>query len=167
MDLLKIAKVLKPQGIKGEMKLEPIIKDMDFFKTLKYVIIGGKTYNIKSATARQSFAYIMVEGIVEPNGVEALRNKIVEVERQDAPKLKEDEFFIDDMIGVKVFDENGVEYGEIIEIEQYGAADVYTMSGKRGVHTFPFVKDMVITVDMMAKTMVVNSERLKEVMIWE
>ena len=54
MDLLKIAKVLKPQGIKGEMKLEPIIKDMDFFKTLKYVIINGKTYNIKSATSRQN-----------------------------------------------------------------------------------------------------------------
>ena len=167
MDLLKIAKVLKPQGIKGEMKLEPIIKDMDFFKTLKYVIINGKTYNIKSAAARQGFAYIMVEGIVEPNGVEALRNKIVEVKREDGPALNEQEFYIEDMLGVKVFDESGVEYGEITDIAQYGAADVYTMVGRKGVHTFPFVKDMVISVDMMSRTMVVKAERLKEVMVWE
>ena len=165
MDLIKIAKVLKPQGIKGEMKLEPIIKDMDFFKTLKYVIVGGKTYNIKSATARQGFAYIMVEGIVEPNGVETLRNKIVEVKREDGPQLAEQEYLIEDMIGVKVFDESGVEYGEITDIAQYGAADVYTIVGRRGMHTFPFVKDMVVSIDMMSKTMVVNGERLKEVMI--
>lgn len=165
MDLLKIAKVLKPQGIKGEMKLEPIIKDMDFFKTLKYVIINGKTYNIKTSTARQGFAYIMVEGIVEPNGVEALRNKIVEIKREDGPALNEQEFYIEDMLGVKVFDESGVEYGEITDIAQYGAADVYTMVGRKGVHTFPFVKDMVISVDMMSRTMVVKAERLKEVMV--
>ncbi len=165
MDLLKIARVLKPQGIKGEMKLEPIIQDMDFFKKLKHVIIEGKTYTIRSSAARQGFAYIMVEGIVEPNGVEALRNKIVEVKREDAPVLMPDEFFIEDMLGVKVFDESGNEYGEITKIEQYGAADVYTITGRSGVHTFPFIKDMVISIDMLGKTMVVNAERLNEVMV--
>ena len=166
MDLLKIAKVLKPQGIKGEMKLELIVKDMDYFKGLKNVYIGGKPYVVKSSTARQGFGYIMVEGIVEPNGVELLRNKIVEVERKDAPQLDENEFFIDDMLGVKVVDESGIEYGEITEIEQYGAADVYTIVGRRGKHTFPFIKDMVISIDLAAKVMVVNGERLKEVMVW-
>ncbi len=165
MDLIKIAKVLKPQGIKGEMKLELIVKDMDYFKGLKSVYIGGKMFTVKSSTARQGFGYIMVEGVTEPNGVELLRNKIVEVERKDAPKLDENEFFIDDMLGVKVLDENGIEYGEITEIEQFGAADVYTIVGRRGKHTFPFVKDMVVSVDMLAKVMVVKSERLKEVMV--
>ncbi len=164
MDLLDIGKVLKPQGLKGEMKIEPIINDMNYFKNIKYVIIDQE-YKVKSSFVRQGYIYITLSGFEDINLVEKFRNKILKVKREDAPKLEYNEFFIVDMIGVKVFDENGVEYGEIIDIDQYGAADVYTISGRKGVHSFPFVKDMVISVDIVGKTLLVKADRIKEVLI--
>ena len=166
MDTIEIGKVLKPQGVKGEIKIEPFINDVDYYKTIKYFIIDGREYKIKSASARQGYVYAMVDGIDNPNHVDPLRNKILVVKREDAPKLDYNEFFITDMIGVSVYDEDGTCYGEIIDIDQFGAADVYTISGRRGVHTFPFVSDMVISVDLSKKTLLVKKDRLKEVMVW-
>lgn len=167
MDLLEIGKVLKPQGLKGELKIEPTIHDMDYFKSLKSVIIDGKTYEVKASFVRQGFVYITFKGLEDINLVESLRNKKLKVERDNAPKLDYNEFFIVDMIGINVVDENGKNYGEVIDIDQFGAADVYTIKGRNGIHTFPFIKDMVISVDVQGKTLLVKSDKIKEVMVWE
>lgn len=165
MELLEIGKVLKPQGLRGELKIEPAIYDMDYYKTLKSVLVDGKVYDIKSAFVRQGYVYITFKNFEDINLVEEFRNKKLKVKREDAPKLDYDEFFIVDMIGINVVDENGHNYGEVIDIDQFGAADVYTIKGRNGVHTFPFLKDMVISVDIQGKTLLVKEDRIKEVLV--
>lgn len=165
METIQIAKILKPQGVKGEMKLEVLINDNAFFKSLNNVYIDNKCFEVVSCCIRQGFGYLTIKGVIDRNQAESFRNKIVYVDRKDGPKLNIDEYLTQDMIGLNVIDENGKNYGKVISIEQYGAADVYIVHGKYGAISFPFIKNLVINVDLNNKTLFVDSKTLEEVKV--
>lgn len=167
METITIAKVLKPQGVKGELKLEIYIKDDNsFYKGLKTVNIGSKEYEVISCSVRQGYGYITLKGVIDRTQAEDFRNKLVIVNKDNGPQLQEGEYFTQDMLGIKVVDENGKDYGTVVDIEQYGAADVYVVHGKMGSLSFPFIKALIIDVDLQTKTLTVDSKVLSEVRVW-
>ncbi len=165
MDTITIAKVLKPQGVKGELKLEVYMQDDAFYKGLKEVIIGNTTHEVEHCVVRQGFGYITIKGLTDRTQAENFRGKILKVTRDNGPTLNEHEYLVEDMLGMRVVDDNGVELGNIKDIEQYGAADVYVVYGRQGVFSFPFIKSLIVSVDYDTRTLTVDSKVLEEVRV--
>ena len=75
MEKVAIAKIIKPQGIKGECKIKFLTDDLSVFEGLKQVYLGDKLYNVKNISIRFGFGYLTFEGVKDRNEAELLRNK--------------------------------------------------------------------------------------------
>ena len=118
--MLEIAKILKPQGIKGEVKALPLTNVLAVFKSLKNVFVQSKEMTIEKISMRQGFLYIKFSEINSRNDAELLRNLKLYVSKDYLQNFKqEDEFFIDDLIGMVIYDENNILVGQIVDVINY------------------------------------------------
>lgn len=165
MKNIVIGKVLKPQGIRGEIKVLPITDDANRFKELRSVFIGEAEYSVNSVSIREDGVFMLVNGVYDRNGAEALRNRMLSVPRAKAVKPDEDSWFIVDLIGCKVRDDEGNSLGVLTDVLQNGCADVYCVDGGRIM--FPALKKLLRSVDVEAKEIVVDRQVLLEVAVYE
>ena len=76
------------------------------------------------------------------------------VDREHAVKLKKDEYFIADMIGMRVVTEDGQAFGTLKEVIETGANDVYIIDTKEhGEVLVPAIKQCILDVDIENSTM--------------
>lgn len=165
MDTIEIGRVLKPQGIKGEVKVFPMTFDVNRFKGLESVLIDDVEHSVKSVKIREDGVYITFKGIDDRNSAEGLRNKYLCVTKDRAVELPKDCWFIADLIGCQVWDDTGLELGTVSDVLQNGCADVYCLDG--GKVMFPALKKILKSVDTDAKRIVVDSAGLNEVAVYE
>jgi 16S rRNA processing protein RimM len=165
-DVLKIGLIVKPQGVRGEVKIQPLTDDITRFKKLKTVLIDGKTFNVEGVTLAGNTVFLALTGICDRDVAESLRGKFVCVTRENAVKLPKDEYFIADVIGCKLFAEEEL-IGEVVDVTS-SRTDVFTVkcvSDK--IMRFPFLKDLIIKVDVEQKKITVKAKRLGEVSCYE
>ncbi len=164
---LTIGLILKPQGILGELKVKPMTDDVNRFKTLKTVVIDGEEYKVMRSRIATDAVYISLNGVADRNQAEAFRNKEVKVLREDAVKLEEGRYFIVDVIGSILKTDAGKVIGKITDITSSNV-DIYTvLAGDKKEIRFPFLKDLVLSVDIESKVVLVNDKRFFEVAVYE
>lgn len=152
---LQVGIISSTHGVRGEVKVFPTTDDLNRFKKLKEVILDtGKlqmTLKIRGVKFFKQFAILKFEGYDNINDIEKYRGCSLFVTRENAVKLKKDEYFIADLIGCAVEDESGEELGTLKEVYQTGANDVYEISLKKGGEVLlPAIKECVLDVDVEA-----------------
>jgi len=160
-----IGKVVKPQGIKGEIKISSAIDDPEQFKSVTHFYFGEKRMDVKSIRVSSGFVFALIDGINDRDKAEALRNWEVYADREEI-FVPSGSYLIADLVGCQVYLDDGMAVGELTEILQYGTADVFVVHGKKDVQ-FPFLKDLVQKVDVDAKTIVLKKTRFNEVALYE
>lgn len=161
--LLPIAKIVKPQGIKGEVKAMPLTNVLAVFDNLKSVSIEGKDYEIMRISFRQGFLYITFNGVNTRNDAETLRNKQLKVDKSLLEDKKDDyEFLIDDLIGMVLYDTDGNLVGQIVDVENYGATDNFIIEYDGRTYQAPFLKNVFLK---QGDTLVVDRSKYEEVKI--
>lgn len=165
-EMLNIGAIVKPQGIKGQLKVMPYTDDINRYKQLKEVIIEDKTYRVTGVVIGAPAVFLSLFGVNDRNLAETFRGKDLYIQRKDAVAPEEDRYFIVDVIGCKVLLENGQEVGEIIEVTQ-AKTDIITVKTKGKTMRFPFLKDLVVSVDVENKKFIVKEKRLKEISVYE
>lgn len=161
-DTLTVATVLKPQGIRGEVKVKALTDSAEDLKAFKKLLIDGVEYSVLSIRVQGEFAYLGLKGIADRNAAELLRGKDVEVSRADAPELPEGRFYIVDLIGCKVVTERGDVLGEITSVTP-AKTDIYTLSKGGKEITFAAADGVITDVSLEERTITVNGKRFKEV----
>ena len=156
-----VGKVLKPQGIKGEIKAEIITSFPEHFTKLTQLYINEdarwQAWSVESVRLTGRFVYIKFTGIRTRNEAEKLRNRELYIEKSELLPLEKDAFYIHDLIGLDVLDEAGRRLGSIEEVENYPANDVYVMRGTDGgEYLIPAVKDVVLQIDLQARKMIIR-----------
>lgn len=161
--MLEIARILKPQGIKGEVKAELLTDVTSIFDVLTECLVGNKVMHIAKAQIRQGFLYIKFDEINTRNEAELYRNLYLKVQKTLLEEYKdEDELLVDDLIGTILYDDKGNMVGQIVEILNYGASDIFVVEKEGRTYDIPYVEDIFyIENDLL----VVNSDRLEEIMI--
>lgn len=159
---LTVATVLKPQGIRGEVKVKAFLDSAEDLKELKKLEIGGAEYAVLSVRAQGEFAYLTLRGVADRNAAELLRGKDIIIDREDAPALPEGRYYIADLLGCEVFTERGEKIGEVTEVTP-AKTDVYTLSNGAKNIVFAAADGVITEVDVAAKKIVVNGKRFKEV----
>ena len=164
--MLNIGVVVKPQGIKGELKVMPYTDDVQRFKKLKQVVIDGVTYNVTGAKIGVDAVFLALDTIHDRNTAELFRGKSLFVHRKDAIIPKENSFFIVDIIGCKIVTEKGESVGVVTDVTS-AKTDIFTVDCAGKIMRFPFLKDLLIKADVENKLITVDGKRLKEVSCYE
>lgn len=144
---LTIGKVLKPRGLKGELKIELYASDSARFSHLKRLKIDGIEYGIDRISPEGAIGYVSLEGIDTVEKAEALRGKLITANRNDLPKLPDGKYYIVDMIGLDVV-VSGEVVGEVCDVLQYGSADVYVVKNGANSFSFPAISGLVKQIDL-------------------
>lgn len=164
--LINVGKILKPQGIRGEVKILPITDDISRFESLDYLIVKGQAMPVLSLRIAEDYVYVRLKGIDDRNAAELLREEYVAVERKDAVKLEEGRHFIVDLLGCKIVTD-GKEIGELCDILQNTRTDVYVVKTNNDEIMFPIVPGLIINTDTKGGVIEVDSKILSEVAVYE
>lgn len=155
-DLLRIGVITSTHGISGEVKVYPTTDDVNRFKKLKKCILkteGRNAVTLKLEIAGVKFFKNMVilkfKEFNNINEVEKYKNAELYVTREDAIDLEEGEYFICDLIGLDVVDEDSNVIGKLTDVLQSAANDVYEITDNYGkTHLFPAIKECVLNVNL-------------------
>ena len=160
-DIFQVGAITSIHGVRGEVKVFPTTDDVRRFKKLKEVLLDtGKemlALEIESVKFFKQFVILKFKGIESLNDVEKYRSKNLYVTRENAVKLRKDEYFIADLIGLSVLTDEKSQLGELIDVIQTGANDVYVVKMADGKEVLlPAIKECILNVDMEERQMMVH-----------
>lgn len=128
---LKVGEIANTHGIRGEVKVFPTTDDKNRFKKLKECILDtGKEeliLHVESCKFFKQFAILKFREFDNINQIERYKHCGLYVTRKHAVKLQKDEYFIADLIGMRVYDEEQHLLGTVSDVIQTGANDVYVV----------------------------------------
>lgn len=127
--MLRVGVITSTHGIRGEVKVYPTTDDVNRFKKLKhgYIDCGKELVEISVESCKffKNMVILKFKGIDNINDVEKYRQKDILVSREHAIPLEEGEFFIADLIGLKIITDEDKEFGILEDVMETGANDVY------------------------------------------
>ena len=165
MDRLLIGEVLKPQGIRGELKVKTFTDAPEDVKKFGTVYIDNVAYKILSfRVGPDGAAYLGLRGIPDRNAAELFRGKKLEGDREDAPELEEGRFYIVDVIGLACEAEDGEFLGTVTDIVNL-SSDVYTIEKDGKKILFPVVKGVIKDIDLVNKKVIVDKAVFDEIAV--
>lgn len=153
-DWIAVGKVAKSHGLKGEMKLRPTVPDPKIIQNLSRVRLGieGKepgerVYESFGIRGHFSKLILKLPGVDSVESAKALTGQTVFSARKDFPVLPKGEHYWFEIIGLKVFDEEGQCFGEVDEILNAGGSEIYVVRDENREIMLPAVKDIIKIVD--------------------
>ena len=157
-DLLQVDIITSTHGVRGEVKVYPTTDDPRRFRRLKEVVLdtGKEKMNLEIEGVKffKQFVILKFKGLDNINDIEKYRQKSLYVTRKNAVRLQRDEYFIADLIGLKVQDEDGKELGTVKDVIETGANDVYEVEMADGKSLLlPAIKQCILNVDVENGTM--------------
>lgn len=160
-DLLQVGIITSTHGVRGEVKVYPTTDDPRRFRRLKEVVLdtGREKLNLEIEGVKffKQFVILKFKGLDNINDIEKYRQKSLYVTRKNAVRLQRDEYFIADLIGLKVQDEDGKELGTVKDVIETGANDVYEVEMTDGKSLLlPAIKQCILNVDVENGTMQVH-----------
>ena len=171
-EYLIIGEIVKPQGVKGEVKVRPITCDPSRFEGLDRVFFkdAAGAYAPERITVSRvdlDAVYLTVRGFSDRDAADTLRGQLLYVDRASALKLPQNAEFICDLIGCVATDDTGRLIGTLTDVMQPGASDVYVFKGPLGEVLVPALQSVFLKVDVRNKTMLLSAARMKEVAVFE
>ena len=158
--MLRVGVITYTHGVRGEVKVFPTTDDAKRFKTLKKVILDGREpleLSIEQVKFFKNMVILKFKGYDNINDVETWRQRDLLITRDQAVELKEDEYFITDLIGLTVVNEEEAVLGRVKDVLETGANDVYVVELTGGKELLlPAIKDCILNVDLEGGRMKVH-----------
>lgn len=160
-ELLQVGIISSTHGIRGEVKVFPTTDNVKRFRKLKHVILDtGKEHlslEVEGVKFFKQFAILKFKGIDNINDIEKYKGKSLLVDRANAVRLRKNEYFIADLMGIDVYTEDGEIFGVLKDVLETGANDVYIIdSEKHGEVLIPAIKQCILDVDIEHRRMIVH-----------
>ena len=161
---LAIAKITKPHGIKGEVRVSVLLDSPELFCRVKSAYLEDVKVKI-SARKGGDGAIVSIQNVMNRDDAELLRGKTLYVDRAEAENLKNNEYFVDDLVGLTLYaGEKAI--GKITEIYKgERTADVIEIGGAKGV-MIPYLKRLSAVVLPEEGKMVVDKKVFEEVAVY-
>lgn len=156
---IETGKIVGTHGIKGEMRVQPWCDTPEFltkFKTLYLDKNGENSIKISSSRAHKNIVLLKAKDVNTIEEAESFRGKVLYLDREDAV-LPKGVFFQCDLIGCEVFDaDTNEKLGEISDVSQTGANDVWHIKKDGKEYLIPSIPDVVINVDIDENKVVIR-----------
>lgn len=160
LEYLTVGQIINAHGFKGDVKVYPLTDNMNRFKRLKEVYLENDgqliKHRVESAKLQKNTVIMKLEGIDTEEAADKLKNTYLKVDRSEAVKLPKDSFFICDVVGSEVFDENGELLGELKDVLQTGSNDVFVVDGKEKDILIPALKEIFKEINIEDRRIIVK-----------
>lgn len=155
-DYLLLGELLRPHGVRGEMRMRILTDYPERIKDLERLYLGDATdhrhvtpYTIETTRFHKDYLLIKFEEIKDRNEAEALRGQFVMVELANAIPLEDDEFYLFELIGLSVQTDTGHRLGTIRDVMETGANDVYVVNSTQyGELLIPAHDETIVDIDI-------------------
>lgn len=160
-EYFEIGQIVNTFGIKGFVKVNPFTDDMHRFEELKSVLVVKNKetieMHIEEVKLHKNVVLIKFKGIEDINMAEKYKGCYIKIRREDARKLPKDTYFIADLIGIKVYDDNGNLLGKVDDIYNNKVHDVYVIKNDLGKQILlPSIKEVIKQIDIDNDMIVVH-----------
>ncbi len=161
---LLLGRVLRPHGIRGELRIEVLTAYPERIVPEQRVYLGpdpadvsaARLYTIAQARRHQQYLILQFAEIGDRNAAELLREQYVMVAFEDAVPLEDGEYYLFQVIGLNVITTDGETLGNVKEVLETGANDVFVVHGPRGEILLPVIDECVQDIDFDAGTITVR-----------
>ncbi len=149
-----IGKIVNVRGLRGEVKVLPQDSDLAVFEGAEQIWCEGKPFKIKRAVPIKNCVGLLLDGVECVEDAQKMVSAVVTLPEDQFPPTEEGVYYIRDLIGMAVFDEDGKPVGELKEVWPTGARDVYRVLREDGAETLiPAVGEFVKDVNVEKKEM--------------
>lgn len=161
---ISVGKILNFHGIKGEAKVGYSKNQLEFLMSLDSVFIKNENeyteFKISSIRQNKNFLLVKFEDINSINDILPYKGSLLFVEEEVVREnLEEDEFLIDELVGLEIFDiTNDKKLGFVVGVSNNGASDLLSVkTNSKKICLIPFVKAIVPAVDIKNKKIMINN----------
>lgn len=154
-EFLETGEIVNTHGIQGEIKINPWSDSPAFLLDFSTLYVEGHPWKVNAARVHKNTVLVKLDGVNDVDAAMKLKGKRVSIARADA-KLPEGSFFLSDVIGIAVEDENGKTIGRVKDVLTPPAHNVYVVEGEGESHMIPAVEEFVKRVDIDGGKMVVR-----------
>ena len=160
-EYFEIGQIVNTFGIKGFVKVNPFTDDMQRFGELNYVfVVRNKELlkmQIEEVKYHKNVVLVKFKGIEDINMAEQYKGCYIRIKREDARKLPKDTYFIADLIGVSVFDENDNFLGKVNDIYNNKVHDIYVIKDDLGKQILlPSTKEVIKQINIDENKIIVH-----------
>ena len=160
-EYFEIGQIVNTFGIKGFVKVNPFTDDMQRFEELHEVfVVKNKEMlkmQIEEIKYQKNVVLIKFKGIEDINMAEKYKGCYIKIKREDARKLPKDTYFIADLIGLTVYDENGNILGKVEDIYNNKVHDIYVVKDDLGKQILlPSTKEVIKQINVDENNIVVH-----------
>ena len=157
MEKTKIGKIVNVVGLKGELKVYHYSDYKERFEEISNLYLEDIAYEITGIRYMKEMVILKLQGVSDRSGAEKHKGKDLYIDKEDARVLPEDTYYINDLIGLKVIDENGSNHGILSDVIKNRAQDLYEIEKENKSKFFiPAVEEFILDIDMTNRTMKVK-----------
>lgn len=142
---IEAGKIVNTHGVAGEVKIEVWLDSAAYMKRFKRLFLGQRELEVESARVQKDFLLCKLRGVDDVNAAMSLKGHTVSIAREDA-KLPQGGYFIQDILGAKVVDEEGNEVGTLVDVLERPASQIYVVQGE-SEHLIPAVPAFIRNTD--------------------
>ncbi|MBT5955207.1 MAG: 16S rRNA processing protein RimM [Candidatus Marinimicrobia bacterium] len=160
-DLVPLGKIIKPHGIRGEVKVRLYNCDSETLKMGQSVWVKSEgndpiIYVIEKLNLQSDKSRLKFKNVNDRNSAELLRDFTLSVCRDEFPETVDEEFYLVDLIGFNVIDQAGKKVGKVSDIMENPANDILMILDGDKEHLIPMVDDFVTLFDFEKKQVTIN-----------
>lgn len=161
-EFVVIGKVLRPHGLRGDVKVLPFTDDPSRFRLLSKVYLrktedDAGLFNVEGIRLQKNYVLLKLKELRSIEQAEQLRGAEILILRRDCLPLPSDAFYIFDLIGARVITTDDVEIGVVADVLEYPANDVYVVRSGENEILIPAVSQIVKQVDIAKATIVIEA----------
>ena len=161
---IQIAKILRPHGVKGAVKISASLSDIPF-SIFKKVYLGKARIpsKITKIMPLNGFYSVMLDTIKSCDEAEKYRNQPIYIEREEY-SVFDDMVLTSDYIGVEVKTKDGDYIGVVVDVDNYGSADILSINCNGTTYMVPMIED-TLQFDKTNKVFIIDKQRFMEIRV--
>ena len=133
MQKVVLGQIVAPHGVRGDLRIMPLTSNTQLFLDMDYLLLpDDRRLHIVKARPHKNIMLVTVKEVASIEEAEALRGQKVSVYREDMPELPEGRYYVGDLIGLPVLDEQGSRIGTFKDVLPTGSKDVYVIQPPEG-----------------------------------
>jgi 16S rRNA processing protein RimM len=147
---LVIGRVLKPHGVRGEVRVTPLTELPERFTWLEQVYLGEvdpQPVTVETVRMHQNVVLLKLAGYDDRDAAQALRGVWLQVPEEEALPLEEGEYYLYQLVDLAVFTNDGQHLGVLVDVIETGANNVFVVRGEQGERLLPDIADVVQEID--------------------
>ena len=143
-EFVRVGRIVGAFGLKGEVKVDPLTDFEERFLKGSRLRLKGDWVTVEAMREHKGRPLLKLSGVDDATAAEALQWQYLEAPVLETPELEDDEYLVEDLVGMKVLTMEGEELGEVDEVLSYPAHEILQV----GEMMIPLVKEFVKEVDL-------------------